>query len=116
MPEQLDLIEWINGIPDTMFGTPPHKLVRHIGPKTSIDAACKVITSKREKMVYEAIQSFGAQGCIIDQVRAIYPNLPYSTITARPAALIEKGLIIDTGAEKKGNSGAMQRVLRAVEF
>ena len=51
-----------------IFGTPAHKLVRKDDPITSHEAAQKVDTTKLEKMVYEAIASFGEQGCISDDI------------------------------------------------
>jgi hypothetical protein len=63
-------------------------------------------------MVYEAIKTFGDKGCISDQIRAMYPHYPYSSITARYRALLDKGFIVDTGERRKGQSGKTQRVLK----
>lgn len=65
-------------------------------------------------MVYEAIRKFGPEGCISDEVLAMYPGYPYSSITARFRALLDKGFIEDTGLRRPGRSGRNQRVLRAV--
>lgn len=97
-----------------IFGTPAHKLVRKEDPVTSHEAAQKVDTNKMEMLVYEAISSFGEQGCISDDVLNLFPFMPYSTITARYKALHTKGLIEITGV-RKGRSGKNQRVMRVVK-
>ena len=94
-----------------LFGTPPHMLVRKNDPDTSHEAAYAVDTTKLEAMVFKAIESFGYGGCISDDVRRLYPTYPYSSVTARYSALLEKGLIVDTGARRPGKSGRSQRVL-----
>jgi hypothetical protein len=96
-----------------IFGTDPFYLVRQDDPDTSHEAARSVDTTKLERMVYEAIKGFGANGCISDSVRAIYPTYPYSSITARYRALLDRGMIVDTGIRKPGKSGRNQRVLAA---
>jgi len=97
-----------------IFGTPEHKLVRKDDPITSHEAARKVDTTKLEMLVYEAIASFGEQGCISDDVLNIFPFFPYSSITARYKALHTKGLIEITGV-RKGRSGKNQRVMRVAK-
>jgi hypothetical protein len=92
--------------------TDPKTLVRRNDPDTSHDAANKVDTSKLEALVYRTIGSFGETGCISDEVRECFPDLPYSSITARYRALLDKGLIEDTGLRRAGRSGRNQRVLR----
>jgi hypothetical protein len=99
--------------PKPSFGTEPRKLVRREGTDTSVDAACKVNTNVLEKLVYSEIKSHGETGCISDDVRGAFPHLPYSSVTARYKALIDKNLIEDTGERRQGNSGRSQRVLRA---
>lgn len=99
---------------DRGFGTDPHKLVRTGDPDTSQAAAEAVDTTKLEHMVYEAIKGFGHEGCIQDDVLGKFPSFPYSSVTARFRALLDKGYIEDTGERRKGNSGRGQRVLRAV--
>jgi len=96
------------------FGTNPHLLHRADSPDTSIEAAYEVDTTRLEGLVYSTIHSFGNRGCISDEVRARYPNYPYSSITARYRALLDKGFIEDTGERRKGASGKNQRVMRAV--
>ena len=94
------------------FGTFFGKLFRKNDPQTSFEAAEKVDTSKLEKLVYEAIKGFGEAGCISDQVLAMFPTMPYSSITARYKALLSKGYIEITGT-RVGKSGRQQRVMVA---
>lgn len=94
------------------FGTILAKLFRKNDPQTSFEAAEGVDTTKMEKLVYEAIKSF-PDGCISDNVIEMFPNLPYSTITARYKSLHDKGFIEITGT-RKGKSGRQQRVMKAV--
>jgi hypothetical protein len=93
------------------FGTHIAKLFRRNDPQTSFDAAEKVDTTKLEKMVYEAIKSFGDNGCISDQVLELFPTLPYSSVTARYKALLEKDYIEIEGT-RVGRSGRQQRVMK----
>jgi len=93
------------------FGTAPFKLVRKEDPTTSHQAAQTVDTTKLEQMVYEAIKSH-PEGCISDEILQMYPNYPYSSITARYRALLDKDLIEVTGV-KRGKFGRNQRVMKA---
>ena len=93
-----------------MFGTDPHKLHRAEAPDTSVEAAYAVDTTALEEMVFDAIASFGEAGCISDEVRDLF-DLPYSSITARYRALLDKGLIEVIG-KRVGNSGRQQRIMR----
>ena len=97
-----------------IFGTNPRHLVRADSPDTSHEAAHLVDTTNLESLVYEAIKKF-PDGCISDEVRALFPNYPYSSITARYRALLDKGFIEDTGLRRPGRSGRSQRVLKAVQ-
>ena len=96
-----------------VFGTDAKKLVRQESPVTSHEAAQKVDTAKLEKLVYEAILSFGEQGCISDEVLDKFPKAPYSSITARYRSLHDKGYIEIIGV-RQGRSGKNQRVMRGV--
>jgi len=103
-----------NNMKDSMerfFGTEPFKLVRNQDPTTSHQAAQAVDTTKLEQMVYEAIKSH-PEGCISDEILEMYPNYPYSSITARYRALLDKDLIEVTGV-KRGRFGRNQRVMKA---
>lgn len=97
---------------DDIFGTPAHHLHRTDDIDTSVEAANLVDTSELESLVYETIKSFGDRGCISDEVRAKLPGLPYSSVTARYRALLDKDLIVDTGERRKGWSTRNQRVLK----
>ena len=98
---------------DNIFGTDPRHLVRRDGTDTSREAAHSIDTTKLEMMVYEAIKAHGINGCISDRIREMYPKLPYSSVTARYRALLDRGLIVDSGARMPGRSGRNQRVLVA---
>tara|TARA_R100001510_G_scaffold45_1_gene32 strand:+ start:1606 stop:1968 length:363 start_codon:yes stop_codon:yes gene_type:complete len=99
-----------------LFYTPPHKLVRRDDPVTSREAAESVDTSHMEQVVLEAIQDFGATGCISDEVLSRLPHHGYSTVTARYKQLKEKGLVKVDHRKRKGRSGRGQLVMWATEF
>ena len=102
---------WFGGAVEKFFGSPPFKLVRKEDPATSHQAAQLVNSTKLEQMVYEAIKSF-PDGCISDEILAMYPQYPYSSITARYRALLDKDLIEVTGV-KRGRFGRNQRIMKA---
>jgi hypothetical protein len=93
------------------FGTPAFKLARREDPTTSHQAAQAVDTTKLETLVYEAIKSH-PDGCISDDILSMFPNYPYSSITARYRALLDKDLIEVSGV-KRGKFGRNQRVMKA---
>ena len=109
---KLDKI-WFDGMVEKFFGTPAFKLSRKEDPATSHQAAQAVDTSRMESLVYETIAAYGPDGCISDDVLAKLPFLPYSSVTARYKALIDKGFIEVIGT-RKGVSGRLQRVMRRV--
>ena len=96
---------------EKFFGTPAFKLVRKEDPTTSHEAAQVVDTTKLESLVYEAIKGF-PEGCISDQVLELFPQYPYSSITARYKSLLDKGFIEIVGV-KVGRSGRKQRLMKA---
>jgi hypothetical protein len=96
---------------ERFFGTPAFKLARREDPVTSHQAANLVNSTKLEQMVYEAIKSF-PDGCISDEILEKYPQYPYSSITARYRALLDKGLIEVSGV-KRGRFGRNQRIMKA---
>jgi hypothetical protein len=96
---------------ERFFGTPAFKLARREDPTTSHQAAQAVDTTKLETLVYEAIKGF-PDGCISDEILAMYPHYPYSSITARYRALLDKGFIEVSGV-KRGKFGRNQRIMRA---
>ena len=98
---------------DRFFGTPAFKLVRKEDPVTSHQAAQGVDSAKIEKMVYEAIKGF-PDGCISDDLLAMFPQYPYSSITARYRSLLNKGYIEITGT-RTGKTGRSQRIMKAIK-
>lgn len=95
--------------------TQPHTLVRRNDPTTSRSAAYAVAVTSMELKVLSVIKSFNC-GCISDEVRGEFPSdRSYSSVTARYKALMEKGLIVDTGVKRPGKSGRLQRVMKAVQ-
>ena len=109
---KLDKI-WFDSMVEKFFGTPAFKLSRKEDPATSHQAAQAVDTTKMESLVYETIAAYGPEGCISDDVLAKLPFLPYSSVTARYKALLDKGFIEIIGT-RKGISGRLQRVMRKV--
>jgi hypothetical protein len=95
-----------------LFGTNPHILHRAEGPSTSREAAYSVDTARLERMVLIVIGSFD-DGCISDEVRAHFPEgTPYSSVTARYAALDTKGLIRRYDwRTRPGDSGKSQMIM-----
>ena len=98
---------------ERFFGTPAFKLARRKDPTTSHQAAQGVDSTKLEQLVYEAIKSF-PDGCISDEILEMYPNYPYSSITARYRALLDKGFIEVSGV-KRGKFGRNQRIMKAIK-
>lgn len=94
------------------FGTEPYKLRRTDSIDTSVEASEAVNTTKLEKLVYETIVNFSDEGCIADDILSMYPSYPYSSLTARFAALERKGYINRLGDKRKGKSGRNQSVMR----
>lgn len=95
-----------------LFGTDPRKLFRKESPDTSVEAACSVDTTRMEQLVYEKICEYGEEGCIADDLLRDLFGYPYSSVTARFRALLDKGFIELTGEKRKGRSGRPQRVMR----
>ena len=98
---------------ERFFGTPAFKLARREDPATSHQSAQAVDTTKLETLVYEAIKGF-PDGCISDEILEMYPNYPYSSITARYRALLDKGFIEVSGV-KRGKFGRNQRIMKATK-
>jgi len=102
----------------SLFGTDPRNLSRTYDPQTSHEAAHSIDTTGLEQLVYETICEFGPQGTISDEVREAlaHMNLSYSSVTARYAALKEKGLIELSGSRRPGKSGRGQNVMVATHW
>lgn len=96
--------------------TPTHHLYRQDALDTSVQAAESIEVSKLEGMVLRAIEMSRSKGLIADELRRLFPELSYSSVTARPASLKKKGLIGDSGERRAGDSGRMQAVLKAKEW
>ena len=98
-----------------LFDTPAYKLARTNDPITSRDAAQQVNANAMEKKVLHAIESFGTDGCISDDVLDLLSHHRYSTVTARYKQLKEKGLIKVDHRKRKAQSGRQQLVMWATE-
>lgn len=99
-----------------LFDTPAYKLVRASDPSTSHEAADKLDVSTMERVVYRAIESFGEDGCISDDVLQILAGHRYSTVTARYKQLKEKNLIVVDDRKRKAESGRHQLIMWASKF
>jgi len=91
-------------------------LFRRGASDTSIEAAQSIDLPKLERMVLNAIREAKKQGLTQDELLAKFKSYSYSSITARPAALKRKGLIVDSGERRLGRSTRKQAVLIASEF
>lgn len=69
-----------------------------------------------EEKVLAYIEECGSFGCISDDVRKHYPELSYSSVTARFSALEKNGLIFRAGDTRAGESGRQQKVMRTIEW
>jgi hypothetical protein len=95
--------------------TPVRHLSRAESPGTSKAAAASIPVTDLEALILQAIRLSGPHGMTQDELLQQFPSLSYSSVTARPAALKERGLIVDSGLKRKGRSGRNQTVLIAVE-
>lgn len=102
----------------SLFGTDPHKLSRTLDPQTSHAAAHSIDTTRLEELVYKTIRDAGPRGMISDEVRGTLADrdLSYSSVTARYAALKEKGLVEYSGYKRPGKSGRNQNVMVATSW
>ena len=80
--------------------TPAYKLVRKEAPQTSKDAANEVSSGKMLALVHDEVVKAGIRGITTKEIRTMYPHLPYSSITARPAQLEEQGDIFYQGDKR----------------
>ncbi len=97
--------------PEMEFGTEPHKLHRTADPGTSAVAAHSIDSSRLERLVFDTIDAAGPRGIIQDDLLDQYPLLSYSSLTARPSALIRKDMIVRLAEKREGKSGRLQSVL-----
>lgn len=91
-------------------------LFRRGASDTSIEAAQSIELPKLERMVLNAIQQSKRRGMTQDELLRAFSAYSYSSITARPAALKRKGLIVDSGERRLGRSTRKQAVLVAAEY
>ena len=96
--------------------TPVQHLYRSNASDTSIAAAESLEVSGLESLVLVAIRDGGFMGATQGELLARFPGHSYSSITARPAALKRKGLVVDSGLRRIGPNGKAQAVLIAKEF
>lgn len=83
---------------------------------TSQAAIDSIDVTRLEGMVAEAISKAGPDGLTSDEVRALFPDLAYSSVTARFASLERRGVITRRGDTRPGKSGRKQLVMRADQF
>jgi hypothetical protein len=71
-----------------------------------------------EGLVLQALAAAGWRGATADEIRALYPDLAYSSITARPASLLRKRQIVRPGKPhvRRGVSGRNQMVMFLPKF
>jgi hypothetical protein len=93
------------------FGSPVKTHVRRKDPITSKLAAKSIDSKTLEMRVYDVICKF-PYGCISDDVVRMIPEHGVQTISPRFAKLIKKGFIEDTGKQRQGAAGRMQRIMR----
>ena len=67
--------------------------------------------NKYELLLFALVQHLFVGICISDQVLELFPTLPYSSVTARYKALLEKGYIKIDGT-RIGRSGRQQRIMK----
>ena len=96
--------------PGISFGTPAADLVRHNATDTSVAAAARVNTSKWERLCYEICIQRGVYGVTNAEAAHHYVR-PVHAISGRWSALIEKGLVFDSGLRRDCG-----RVLVAVRY
>jgi len=93
--------------------TDPYMMVRTDDPDTSHVAAESFDPSRMEALVLEAVAKF-PNGCIADDIKAMFPSIRRHTINPRFAPLLRAGCIVDTGERRKAKSGRGQRVVKFV--
>jgi hypothetical protein len=99
-----------------MRQTPVKRLVRRNAIDTSIEAAKSLNVTALELLILQRIRKSKKKGMTASELLASFPNLSYGSVTARPAALKDKGLVVDTGLRRPGRFGRNQAVLVAIEF
>ena len=95
---------------DMFEDTPAFKLARKDDPQSSKAAANEVSSGKMLTLVYKELVQAGERGVTTKEIRRMYPYLPYSSITARPAQLQTDGKIYYVEGDRREGC----RVMRAV--
>jgi hypothetical protein len=99
------------------YGTDPEWLYRRDDPATSQMAAYLVDTEHYERFVHVRIYQAGIVGLIMDDLVQRYKGvIPYSTLTARRRALLDKRLIVAGPDKRLTVANAWAEVCRAIEF
>lgn len=83
---------------------------------TSLAAYHTLDLPELELRVLEIIESFGVNGCAVDEILAKHPDIDYRTLTPRFAPLERKGMIFRAGDTRLGPSGRQQKVMRSIAF
>ena len=92
------------------FGTEPRKIIRRNAPDTSREAGLQVDTTASERAVYALVVAAGAHGITNSEV-ARRLNKPIHATSGRWIALMEKGLVVDSGRRRKNPNGRNERVM-----
>ena len=93
--------------------TDAYMMVRNTDPDTSHAAAESFTPAEMETLVLNAISKF-PDGCIADDIEAMFPHIRSHSITPRFAPLLRSGCIVDTGERRMANSKRGQRVVKFV--
>jgi hypothetical protein len=88
-------------------------MVRTDDPDTSHVAAESFDPAAMEALVLNAVAKF-PNGCIADDIEALFPHIRSHSITPRFAPLLRAGCIVDTGERRRAKSGRPQRVVKFV--
>jgi hypothetical protein len=91
-------------------------LYRRNASQTSVEAAENLDVTRLEEIIYRAIVDAKEHGMTQDELLTKFDSLPYSSVTARPAALKRKKLVVDSGLRRKGRTGRNQVVLIAKRY
>lgn len=94
------------------LGTEPRKLRRNDHPDTSQKSAQSVQSAKYEQLALDVHLEAGLRGCTLDDLRKAFADRapPNTQYTNRRTGLHQKGLILDTGTRRIGESGKEQAV------
>ena len=93
--------------------TDAYMMVRNTDPDTSHAAAESFTPAEMEALVLNAISKF-PDGCIADDIEAMFPHIRSHSITPRFAPLLRSGCIVDTGERRMAKSKRGQRVVKFV--